>query len=351
MQRLEVYNFINSLISQRRNNHAPNDGDHPSRTFFGAERNVHVLCAHDEACAVLSDPSFIQPDIAGAISVVSSTFGSDISALRDFVRHNPISVDGEAHRARRRTFLEHYGTTLSRLSGSFTDIARRCFENFCQSETPRKLEQLTTDYVDSIVEKIVADWGSPSLNRDAWAGSASCIFEYVHSPARLRKKAGQVMRIVSQLPASSEKEILLTYILQGRDPLIGALARILNNVGHMPSSDRATYVEKMNARELSFLTSPVNYIGRTATQSGSLNGTTVSAGDHMIIMLPWANANTVPKSSVAFGWGPHVCAGQALALSILTAWIAALRAWHRRIGWEMVEAGSFRTAVFVQYGK
>ena len=71
----------------------------------------------------------------------------------------------------------------------------------------------------------------------------------------------------------------------------------------------------------------------------------------MIVMLPLANGDTTPKSSLAFGSGPHACAGQALALNVATAWIDALKNSFPRIEWERIKFGSFKPAVFVQYGK
>jgi hypothetical protein len=299
---------------------------------------------------VLNDPSFIQTDIAEAISVVAAAFRSNFSVLREFMFQNPISMDGETHRTYRRTFLEHYSHTLSQLSTTFPSVAKTSFENFCQKNTPHKIETLTSGYVDAVIEEILAQRGPVPLDRKAWSGGSSCIFEYVHSPGRLRKKTEQVARLSSHLPAS-EKQILLTYILQGRDPLIGALNGALHNISQLPASERGATIENMHAKQLFFATSPVNYIGRVAMKNISLEGNLVSAGDQMIIMLPWANADTTGKISLAFGSGPHICAGQALALSIATAWIDALKGCFPNINWERVKLGPFKPAVFVQYGE
>jgi hypothetical protein len=205
--------------------------------------------------------------------------------------------------------------------------------------------------VDSIIEETLRQWGDLTVDRNAWAGSSSCIFEYIHSPGRLRKKTEQVSRLFSCLPQASEKEVLLTYILQGRDPLIGALNGAVHKIAQLPASERGAAIEKLNAKQFFFAASPVNYIGRVATKNTSLEGSPVSAGDQIIIMLPWANADTTATSSVAFGSGPHTCAGQALALSIATAWIEALKAYFAKIEWERVKLRSFKPAVFVQYGE
>jgi hypothetical protein len=338
------------MISKRRADLALDGGPNSDRTFSADERSVHVVCNHDIARSALNDASFIQPGIAEAISAVSYAFHSDLSVLSDFVRHNPISMNGESHRICRRHFLQHYGHTLSSLSPVLPPLAKTCFETFCQSKAPDKIESVTSGYVDAVIEKILAQWEDVPLDHKAWSGSSSCIFEYVHAPGRLRKKAEQVSRVSSRFPAAAQKEILLTYILQGRDPLIGALNRALHNFAQLPAGDRATAVEKMDAKQLFFATSPVNYIGRVATKNRSLCGKTISAGDQLILMLPWANADTTLKTSVAFGSGPHACAGQALALSIAKAWIEALNDCFPRIEWERIKFGSFKPAVFLQYG-
>ena len=134
MQRLEIYSFLNSLISERRTDSALNGSGDSIRTFPNGEGSVHIVCKYGAARSVLNDASFIQPDIAGAISVVSDAFKSDFSVLGEFMRQNPISMNGEAHGTCRRAFLEHYSRTISRLSGSFPSVAKNCFETFCQTE-------------------------------------------------------------------------------------------------------------------------------------------------------------------------------------------------------------------------
>ncbi len=351
MQRLEIYSFLNSLISERRTDSALNGSGDSIRTFPNGEGSVHIVCKYGAARSVLNDASFIQPDIAGAISVVSDAFKSDFSVLGEFMRQNPISMNGEAHGTCRRAFLEHYSRTISRLSGSFPSVAKNCFETFCQTDSLHRIDTLTSGYVDAVIEAVLAEEGETSLGREAWSGSSACIFEYVHSPGRLRKKAEQVASVSTKFPAAAQKEILFTYILQGRDPLIGALSCALHNFAQLPAGDRVTAVEKIDAKQLFFATSPVNYIGRVATKSKTLGGTAISPGDQVIVMLPLANGDTTPKSSLAFGSGPHACAGQALALSVATAWIDALKGYFPRMDWDSVKFGSFKPAVFVQYGK
>ena len=351
MQRLEIYSFLNALISERRTDSDLNDKSDSIRTFASGAGSVHVVCKYSAARSVLNDASFIQPDIAEAISVVSDAFNSDFSVLGEFMRQNPISMNGDAHGTSRRTFLEHYGRTISRLSGTFPSVANNCFETFCQTDSLHRIDTVTSGYVDAVIEEILAEGGETSLRREAWSGTSSCIFEYVHSPGRLRKKAEQVSRVSSKFPAAAQKEILLTYILQGRDPMIGALNRALHNFAQLPAGDRHDALEKMDAKQLFFATSPVNYIGRVATKNKTLGDTAIAPGDQVIVMLPFANADTIPKNSIAFGSGPHVCAGQALALSIATAWIEALRGSFPRIEWGRLTFGSFKPAVFMQYGK
>jgi cytochrome P450 len=68
-------------------------------------------------------------------------------------------------------------------------------------------------------------------------------------------------------------------------------------------------------------------------------------------MLPWAGhcGPAGAKDSLAFGGGAHVCAGQALAMSIGDAFVTALRMLHDEIDWQSKKSETMVAGVFRQY--
>ena len=125
----------------------------------------------------------------------------------------------------------------------------------------------------------------------------------------------------------------------------------MHKLFEMSHEDRTESIAGMNSRELFWRTAPVNYIGRTATEDLELPGTFITAGDQLILMLPWAShaRDTSLKDSLAFGAGSHICGGQALALSIADAWLAALKCRRRDIDWGSHVKEPVIPAVFRQY--
>src|SRR5690606_18525743 len=108
------------------------------------------------------------------------------------------------------------------------------------------------------------------------------------------------------------------------------------------------------AQALARASSPVNYVGRIATRACQLEGVAIAAGERVILMLPWANAPTCPGSSLgnmAFGAGAHVCAGQALALAIIEAYLSALKVHYATIDWKRLVPEPALHSVFHSYGE
>jgi hypothetical protein len=365
MQSFEVYKYVNALSRTRGDDlsYGPEPTGNLNRTFKGDKIHIHVFADHSECHQILRDTNFIQPKFADAIAEIFCSIGSEAKVIENFLAKNPIGLDGQPHIAARQSFASNYRSAQRSLSDRLPIMSRRAFESFIHKKNSSITADLIEPYVDTVIEAILHDKIEfAQITRDSWSGYSSCIFEYVHSPAKLKKKDAQVSRIAGrfgpEFAGGGEEEInsepiLLSYILQGRDPLIGGLSAYMHSLVSMNEDKRSFSIGNINARGLFWRTSPVNYIGRIATKPATVGSIHIQAGDHVVLMLPWANHDTAakPENSLAFGAGAHVCAGQALSLAIGGAWIDGLKSHHTRIHWREIRPDRSTPAVFRQYGR
>ena len=363
MQSFDVYKYVNTLSRTRGDDLS--QGHQPTanlnKTFKGDKIHIHVFVSHSECLQILRDRNFIQPKLAEAIAAIFCSIGSEVKAIENFLDSNPISRDGHRHIAARQSFINDFRSAQRGVSGSLPIISERAFESFIERKNSSITADLIEPYVDTVIEAILRDRNIfAQITRDSWSGYSSCIFEYVHSPTKLKKKDAQVSCIADQLglelasgveDETDAKLVQLSYILQGRDPLIGGLSAYMHSLISMNEDQRSLSIASINARELFWRTSPVNYIGRTATKPATVGNIHIQVGDHVVLMLPWANHETtaMPENSLAFGAGAHVCAGQALALAIGGAWINGLKSHHTRLHWQEIRPDRSTPAVFRQY--
>lgn len=360
MLSLITYKYITALTQTRTDFLSADDipGVDPIKTFPGSGFSIHILAGHDVCQRVLSDATFIQPRIADAIKNVMGSHTSALAALDVFLRNNPIQLDGARHKSARRFFLQEYRDALRTVVDCLPPLADRAFSNFIARGSRRVTQDLATPYVDSALGSILSAHYNLNIDASAWSGDSSSIFEFFHAPKRLQAKGLQTSEILKAAAASpsvaagdERTSVLLSYVLQGRDPLLGAFGAFMHRLSEVDDGKRAQAITQMTCRELFWKSSPVNYIGRTATQEVDLSGVTVKSGDQLILMLPWANHSTerAPDNSLAFGTGPHICGGQALALSIADAWLDALRHRYGEIDWRSIRRGKVVPAVFRIY--
>lgn len=354
---LDVYKFINELIGSRPNVLEPSEetSQYSAKTFHGSSFNIHVVSSFLECRAILRDPAFRQPDISAAIGAVTRNDPDVSNTLRYFLSSNPIAMKGLPHKQARHQFLSHYNASRNLLEQSINRLASNSFEEFILDPSLGITKGLVEKYVDSAIEKALNLTPGREIPAPATCGPHSSeIFEYIHSPRKLRIKAKQVGDFLNGLPPSTnEAPILLSYILQGRGPMIGAMSGYMHHLVRQKPIDREAELKTINARELFWRTCPVNYIGRVATRSGTIGETRFTAGDQFVLMLPWASHDpgANEKESLAFGGGLHVCAGQALALSIAGGWLQELKISHDRVPWRDIQPDTPAACVFQQYSQ
>lgn len=363
MQTLHVYQYLMSLVRGRGHDAAlgPESPAMLNRSFRDETPHVHVICSNAGCLSILRDASFVQPKIADAVAEIGRHLQLDVHTVEAFLRHNPIQMNGEPHSARRRLFLDEYNSQCKDLADAFRQLAKSHFERLCAPASPADASALTEPYVDDALRTILQTHGSQAAAHfDSARGNGYAVFEYVHPPARLAEKSRQAADFLACLaedggePAADRQAhgvFLLSYVLQGRDPLAGGLAAFVHGLLELGADERAARIEATTAKALFWHSAPVNYIGRVATQASVVDGIEIGAGDHILLMLPWASHDSgcTAKDSLAFGGGPHVCAGQALALTIAEAWLWALKQHHRHIDWAGLKPGRALPVVFRQY--
>ncbi|WP_433566711.1 cytochrome P450 [Nocardia sp. CA-151230] len=173
------------------------------------------------------------------------------------------------------------------------------------------------------------------------------LMEYMMSTATRQSLAeGSMGRAVyeaadaGQIPEESAPTLVLTYVTAGIDTTVHALGHAIWLLAEHPEQwdllrqDRSLIPQAF--REVLRFESPMQVFGRTVRTDWVVDGVTVPAGDRLAVLFGAANRDErnwkdpdrfdIRRDNVehlAFGYGLHVCAGQALArmegAAILTA--------------------------------
>lgn len=362
MQTLNIYQHLMRLVRNRGHDASlgPENPQELNRSFLDETPHVHVICTREGCRSILQDASFAQPKIAEAVAEIGRHLGVEVRAIGEFLRYNPIQLDGERHRARRRLFLNEYNGKRQDLAHAFKEMAQAHFARWRTPAAPDAATALTEPYVDHALRAVLESYdASAAAQYDSARGDGYAVFEYVHPPARLAEKSRQAEDFLAGLahagdsPAAVREHglFMLSYVLQGRDPLAGGLAAYVHGLLDLDEAERIARIDTTTAKTLFWRSAPVNYIGRVATRTRMVDGIEIAPGDHVLLMLPWASHDGAcsAKDSLAFGGGSHICAGQALALTIAEAWLEGLRKHHRHIDWSGLKPGCARPLVFRQY--
>ncbi|MGR6469296.1 hypothetical protein [Rhizobium sp. PAMB 3182] len=354
---LDVYKFLNRTIAERPSVFTEEDAAQSRNFVLFQDKNSRIIVVFDQhICrSILVGSSFIQPGIADAVDRILKVEDDKPNTLvNTFLRKNPIQADGETHACKRKRYLAAFSEAEKAASPMLPDIARGVLEAAANRNDGVTADDLVAPYVDRALAIIVERCLGQSLDPELWSGSAGCIMEFFHSRSKLLKKEEQVRDLIDKLGGSGRHDMLdlaLSYVLQGRDPLLGTLTAFSLYLASLSPSKRAVCLEKCDVRQLFATTSPVNYIGRTATKSVKIGNLDVHEGDQIILMLPWAANQGTPGSAVglAFGAGKHICAGQALGLRMATAWLSILQEMHGRISWDRMPKPAVSPSVFLQW--
>jgi cytochrome P450 len=347
MLSLEIYKYIKEVLRDRPIASAAAEASHPGiRTFSDGTRSVHVVTGEAECRAALTQPQFRQPDFAALLRTALPRGGTTSCIAAEFFETNPINLDGEAHRAARQRFLVTLNALRKTMRPGVESLARRSLAALADAEHRASIPDTCTKFVDGVVGHLLGQLGVPASEAAPWSGGSACIFEFFPSGAMLRKKEDQVRRFLASLRDAPpvDTAIVLSFILQGRDPMLGGLCAFLAGLARAEPDARAQRLTDTDGLRLFRATAPVNYIGRFATSDTEIGEYAIAAGDEVVIMLGLTGG-----SGLAFGAGAHVCAGQALAIDVTDCWLGELRRVADRVNWPGLRAVRSVPAVFQQY--
>lgn len=353
---LDAYKFINMAIAAR----PPiitdkiQDGSEEHAVFAGGNERIIVIRNERLCRAVLTSHAFHQPRIAGAIAQVLKSEEASISIIEHFLNQNPMQKDGKEHSRPRQTFMAALTEAEAAVAPLLSDLAQQIFAMASANPEKVTLQVLAGDYVDGAIALIIRHHLGEDLRRDTWSGSASSIMEFFHSRSQLKEKEIQVKNLVREIARAGKEDItplLLSYVLQGRDPLIGTLSAFSLWLSSLPADERASQIRSLGPRQMFARSAPVNYISRIAVAGTKIGDIEFLPGDQIILMLPWTVDDAATKSgrSLVFGAGKHICAGQALSLQLASHWITAVQSAHENINWGNLPKLEILPSVFLQF--
>lgn len=329
-------------------------------TIVGTDMRTHIVLGASAARSILTDEERFAPaSIAESIRRLSEHTGIDAIAIHRFLIHNPMQTDRPAHSALRRSYASAYAHNLRRHAGQLRGAANAHFTNLERHRPTALAHDVIAPGVDAILQILLSD-DDIAVEWITRIGGGAVMLEYLHHPRKLATKSAQLQAFLDDFAARSgdsatdpvREAIISSYVLQGREPIVGAIGAFLHDWLASPPQARESQLDSIDAAQLFARTAPVNYIGRSARVDTRVAGQPILAGDHILLMLPWINGDAMARGqrTMAFGAGAHACAGQALALALADTFLDGLREAHCRIDWSAVECEPPVAGVFRQYG-
>ena len=355
MLTLEVYKYIKTILRDRPL--AAFEGSFGrglgAKTFSDETRSIHVVTGEAECRAALTQPHFRQHDFAGFVRTALPNDGTESCIASEFFESNPINLNGEKHKSSKHDFLLTFNALRKDLQPEVRSLAQRSLQELTDTAGGASIVDAVSAYVDGVVGYLLGRLGADNLDPALWSGGASCIFEFFPSSARLRKKEAQVRNLLAAISSSSLSDdpktaIMLSFALQGRDPIAGGLTSFLADLAGSDAAIRDEKLKNADAGSLFRATAPVNYIGRIATRDTQIGELEIATGDEVLVVLTFTGVSS-ERVGLAFGAGTHVCAGQALALELVNCWLDELRNIYHQINWQGLPPLRSVPAVFQQF--
>ena len=324
----------------------------------GGER-LHLVSNPAIARRLLADGSLsVSPQVMG-LTRTCEHFGLDGSLVRAFFERSPIFLEGDSHRDARKRFSRLARVAKSTLEPELDVLADAHFEAVCHAGRGAGLGTVgAIHFVDRTLFRLFelllpgSEKHYPGL-----AAHPQSLFELVHHPRRLGDTLDAIAAFLHEYHEASEARerawVLMSFVLMGRDPLVGGMADFLHLWRAQPETERTEWLAGLQARDVFRYTRPVNLISRVAT--GRLNEAEldVHPGELVVFMLMArdraGSSCPVARDDLAFGHGPHFCVGMPLSLEIAQAWMGGLERWDKEIPWENFRAEQPVPSVFRRY--
>ena len=352
---LDAYKYMMNHI---RNNASLPGGDvDPERTsvktFTEGARSIDVVVGENECRSLLEHKGFHQHDFATTLKKRLPSDHPPSCIGSEFLERNPISLNGEPHRAARREFLKSYNTVRKDVIPKIRPVAAKSFQMLTHRDDRASIDHAVAYYVDSIAQHLISHFADTVADASLWSSSSACIFEIFSSNVSLRKKEGQVRKLLEVANATAASEcletsVMLSFLLQGRDPIFGALCAFLRRMSCADDVKREEMLDDAYGQNLFHQSTPVKYVGRVASRNIVFAGTKFTEGDEVYVMLP-EQGILRRNRGMAFGIGAHVCAGQALSIDIGNCWLEELQRVHREMDWSQLPTIKPIPSVFLKF--
>ncbi|WP_231373036.1 hypothetical protein [Thioalkalivibrio sp. AKL10] len=330
---------------------------------------VEVIEHHGERLHLVADPALTRELLSNAplcpfsqaagLEGMCDHFGLNGSLVGEFFRRSPIFLEGDFHREARKHFSRLARVAKEVLRPELDDLVEVHFRATCRADRGMGLATVgAVQFVDRVLFRLFelllpgSEKHYPEL-----AAHPQSLFELVHHPRRLGDTLDAMAVLLQAYHEDSEARerawMLMSFVLMGRDPLVGGMADFLHLWRAQPETERAEWLAGMQARDVFRYTRPVNLISRVAT--GRLNEAEldVHPGELVVFMLMArdraGSTCPVPRDDLAFGHGPHFCVGMPLSLEITQAWMGGLERWDKEIPWDNFRTEQPVPSVFRRY--
>lgn len=299
----------------------------------------------------------------------SSTFSSSSGVLHPPHEGRPPSIpiefDGAEHVAYRKLFMEVLSAPrVRKLLPYLDDLAERVLDGFAVGDD--------TDFVQNVAVQIPIRavghlLGLGEAANDLIQTFATKVLEHAGTPTMVEalqeldvvaaryfddRRANPVDDYLSmlvhmdfggrKLTDDELKNIFRTFVFAGFETTAHAIGSLVHHVVSDPQlqadmRSEAVPLEGLVEEGLRMLP-PVQTMFRTVTESTTLNGADLSAGERLVLLYAVANRDPAqfedpqqfcptrinPRQHVAFGIGPHYCAGATLARAEIHVLLKAL---------------------------
>jgi cytochrome P450 len=306
--------------------------------IYDPEAACYLICAYDDATHVLSSPALFGSRLG--VSASGHEAGAPLA----------VTTDPPDHLSRRRGI----DALVRRCFGSRTlwtrheDRARRRLQKVVSATEP--IEIISGLCAPLVIELFLDGLGSSGRLRDTLEESLMGLHELgetqlggpaadlalgrVNAVVRrlVRRESSLVAHILQSAPGERQSDVreaswrVSELLIAGLETLVILTAEVIDqHVGAGDGADRSSR-ESAHVQDIVRLSSPTQYVARTATCGGTLRDTRIVGGDRLLVVIAAANfqlSRTMaaggspghgPRTGLAFGAGPHRCPGRGIAI-------------------------------------
>jgi len=328
-------------------------------TFQAELHATHVVVGRDLVREILVRPKdFIQADIHAAITEIDTA-----GALRHipyFLASNPIHKNGEDHARSRASFIQQFNALSRELDAPWKNASASAFTELAAGAfvSPVDFARYCVDgFIECVIDRYADGHVAGEFVR-AIKPSSKSIFGFFHSKNRLAAEETALSELLGRIHLREAYDhddvmpVILSFLVQGRDPMVGSLAAFINHIGRFAPEERLAAIAEADARQVFEMAAAVNYIGRIARVDAQVGPVKIRADDRIVLILPpvgEGDAEDPQRLDLSFGVGPHRCAGKAIAYQLLDIWLANFKRLASTLPLDSFAQDLRKSGVFEEY--